>query len=243
MLKPIRRRLHIESDGFGDYNEPVVHGILNHIALITLSSSLIDETSIPPCRIIHWNMGYPMCSNVGDERFIFLTTGQNKWCQWTYQFSHEYCHHAINGKMSGGLGGQMWFEETLCELNSIYQLHLLSTALPDDQRLSYYAPAVREYLDDLLQSHQDLKSELQSHGSVRQWLPLLYQPEYHREYYNAVACRIFPLFVENPRLWGILGHIGDSRSYPTLDELFRHLQDTADDFYRDSLARMINLLS
>lgn len=32
----------------------------------------------------------PMCAKVGEQHFIFLKTKDNHWCQWVYQFAHEY---------------------------------------------------------------------------------------------------------------------------------------------------------
>ena len=66
-----------------------------------------------------------MCSNIGNDRIIYLHTRGDFWCQWIYQFAHEYCHHIINGTMTGELSGLMWFEESVCELASMYNLNSL----------------------------------------------------------------------------------------------------------------------
>lgn len=235
--------LSVFSDGFGAYNEMVVHMLLNNISFRTNSMGNYTNRQLPKVEVMHWDEDYPMCSNCGDRRLILLTTHDNYWCQWIYQFSHEFCHHIIDGSMTGEIKGQIWFEETLCSLNSMYQLEV---ALLEDFKqapfLQLYAPSVLVYLDEIKQSHQDLKCQLQQNGGLLQWLPLLSKPTYHRDHYYAIACLILPLFVENPHLWGILSHIGDSRSYATIGELFDHLRDTADDSYRDSLEKMIALL-
>ena len=49
---------------------------------------------------------------------------------------------------------------------------------------------------------------------------------------------MFPLFQENPHLWRMLLHIGDSCAYPSLEELFSHLENTADETYTDSLQKL-----
>lgn len=67
-------------------------------------------------------------------------------------------------------------------------------------------------------------------------------PEYRRGIYSRLAQMILPLFLANPHLWRIVRHIGDSRSYATLDELLSHLRRAADVSYRDSLDKMVSVL-
>lgn len=73
-----------------------------------------------PINIQHSPFEYPMCSNVGNHRIIYLATKDNFWCQLAYQFAHEYCHHLINGPMDGENISSYWFEESICELSSNY---------------------------------------------------------------------------------------------------------------------------
>ena len=239
----LNENLSLSTTGFDPYSREVVHQLLMNIFHRTNMMGNINNRKLPHVQVIHWDRSYPMCTNLGNERVILLTTKEDLWCQWIYQFSHEICHHVIDGAMTGEIKGQLWFEETLCETNSLYQLvqvlHIDCNRYPC---LHYYGQGVQDYLDNLFHSNPDLKLQLQQNGGIRQWLPLLSEPQHHLDYNNAVACLILPLFVENPRLWGILAHIGDSRSYSTLEDLLAHLQETADYSYIDSLKRLTALL-
>lgn len=232
----LNENLSISTTGFDPYSRETVHQLLMNIFHRTNLMGNINNRKLPHVHVVHWDMFYPMCSNSGDERVILLTTKENLWSQWVYQFSHEICHHVIDGIMTGEIRGLTWFEETLCETNSLYQLvQVLHVDCNKYPYLHHYGQWVQDYLDDLFQSNPDLKLQLRKNGGIRQWLPLLSEPQHHRDYNNAVACRILPLFVQNPRLWGILSHIGDSRSYSTLEDLLAHLQETADTTGRYSL--------
>lgn len=146
------------------------------------------------------------------------------------------------------ISGLMWFEETICELSSMYHIHNIYKAwssYPTFSTQNIKAPIFRDYLDGLLSramekglrvGHIPLQTILQS------WDSLLRENVYHRDHYNAIAARMFPLFLENPYLWKMILHIGDSRQWNSQEELFAHLERNADDSYSDSLIQLKNLL-
>lgn len=238
----LTKDIFIEPNGFGQYTPDIVHTLLKHIALEI--NTLTQTPIIKECYIYKSPYDYPLCSKKGNAHEIYLATERNYWCQWIYQFAHEYLHHVIDGELTEEITGMVWFEESLAELSSIFHLgeiYRLSTAgqIPISRE---YATAILTYQKDLLESNQDLKSQINENGGIRQWLSLLSDAKYHRNHYNAVACRILPVFETTPSLWRIVPHIGDSRRYSSLDKLFFHLRKTADDSYRDALDKMINLL-
>ena len=40
-----------------------------------------------------------------------------------YMIAHEYCHYLINGPLDGKLETSFWFEESICELASMFFLN------------------------------------------------------------------------------------------------------------------------
>ncbi len=185
-----------------------------------------------------------MCSQFGDDHLIRLHTHDNFWCQWVYQFSHEYCHHLINGKLEGELSGLKWFEETICELASMYHLFVLNRQWNSSsiQEQCLYAPAFRRYLNNLLSQNTHLLSLTYNPGWLASWNVLLIEPKHHRNHYNAIATKIFPLFVENPSLWKIILYFGDTGKWKSLQHLFDTLYEKAEDDYYDSVHKLYNLL-
>lgn len=132
----------------------------------------------------------------------------------------------------------------VCELASMYNLNSLfriwSQYPQSVQR--HYAPSFQDYLNDLLAENPELYASTLHPKFLQSWDSLLRENVYHRDHYNAIAARMFPLFLENPYLWKMILHIGDSRQWNSLEELFAHLERNADDSYSDSLIQLKNLL-
>lgn len=187
-------------------------------------------------------MDNPMCSKEGDSHIIYISAHDNYWCKWVYQFAHEYCHHLIDGSLSGEWADLLWFEETICELSSIYNLYKMEQFCTE-VGLGYFSPSVEEYKENLLNKNAQLYNLSPSGGWYSGYASSLSEVGYKRDLYNAIATLMFPLFVENPRLWKIILHIGDIRSWNSLEDLFIHLQSKADDSYADSLNQLRRMFS
>ena len=232
-------------EAFCVFNVYIVKEILSYVDMTFSDALQIPCSSIDKCTVrYNYFKDNPMCSNIGNDRIIYLHTRGDFWCQWIYQFAHEYCHHIINGTMTGELSGLMWFEESVCELASMYNLNSLfriwSQYPQSVQR--HYAPSFQDYLNDLLAENPELYASTLHPKFLQSWDSLLRENVYHRDHYNAIAARMFPLFLENPYLWKMILHIGDSRQWNSLEELFAHLERNADDSYSDSLIQLKNLL-
>ena len=229
--KQITRFIHIEDDDkWGSYNEYIVFGLIMDIE--TEFSNILARNNTKKVYILH-KEGNPLCIN-GIERIIFLSTKSNRYCQWIYQFAHEYCHHLIDGAMSGEIKGLLWFEETICELSSLYHLTRFYEKCSADVILKNQAPLVRDYLNDFLYKNQQLVA-IFHRESLSQWGDLLKEPVYHRDLYNAMAVASLPIVLKTPQVWKMILHFGDIRKWNSLEELFEHLLCSATDDYRQSL--------
>ena len=225
-----------ENEAFGSPHYEVVRAFLYMVDVNMMTALERPIFSTQKCFVTH-KKEYPMCAKFGENHLIFLSTRDNYWCQWVYQFAHEYCHHLINGQLSGDWSTMLWFEETLCELSSLYNIHIMvdfcvTHGLPN------YAPCVQQYLDTLLFENKDVYKLSEEGGWYKNYAESLSTAPYKRELYNAIAALIYPLFIENPKLWKLIQHIGDIRSWASLNVLFEHLQYTADTSYADSLRKL-----
>lgn len=88
----------VHDEGFGDFCVPIVSDVIMNIDMAFSRALSIHFFSSNPC-IIKYNhfKDEPRCSDTADGRVIYLHTHDDYWCQWAYQFAHEYCHHLING--------------------------------------------------------------------------------------------------------------------------------------------------
>jgi hypothetical protein len=89
----------VHDEGFGDFCVPIVSDVIMNIDMAFSRALSIHFFSSNPC-IIKYNhfKDEPRCSDTADGRVIYLHTHDDYWCQWAYQFAHEYCHHLINVK-------------------------------------------------------------------------------------------------------------------------------------------------
>lgn len=224
------------STDFGSPAYEVVERLLYMVDFNMMTAINKPMFSTEECVVVY-KEEYPMCSRLGNQHIIFLSVKDNYWCQWVYQFAHEYCHHLINGSMTGTWSDLMWFEETICELSSLYNLQKMESICMINGLYSY-APFVNNYLEKCMnQEKVNCRIEESNHW-YEKYAEVLREKEYERSLYNAIACLMLPHFIDNPCLWKIVLHIGDTRSWNSLDSLFEHLQLTSDDSYKESLLKV-----
>lgn len=208
--------------------------------------------------------GDPMCCRLNhDEHVITLSSRGNYYCQWVYQFSHEYCHHLINGPLRGETGGLMWLEESICRVASLACLENMVRfcANNKEQHINLYTPAVVTYLRDLQYpplpegllrflpslSEPLLYSQipLDFAANLRDYLQResnLLSTTYSHSAYCRIAYSIFPHFHNNPNLWKILPFLGDMYNRQSLTQLYADLCYSADDTYLSSLEDLFTTL-
>lgn len=225
-----------ENAAFGNTNYYVVRALLYMVDNNMMEAIGKPYFSTRLCVVVPTEED-PMCVKEGEQHIIFLATKEDLWCQWVYQFAHEYCHHLIDGSLLGEWSDLLWFEETICELSSLYNLNKMIEYCINNE-LQPYAPSVKNYLENLLTKNNGAYKLNAEGGWYKQYEESLKEEGYKRDLYNAIAVLMYPLFVDNPNLWKLILNIGDIRSWTSLDELFNHLEVTADGSYRESLGRM-----
>lgn len=229
--------------GFGNYCQETVYDLLKAVDINFATALGISPFSTSTC-LIEYHDNDPLCMKTNGLHIIFLCVQEHNFPQWVYQFAHEYCHHLINGELVGDIYGCIWFEETICELASMFQIHTIYTQWSgcNNHIRNLASSAFRPYLDNLLTQQPQLLSDALRPGFLARWEQILSEQIYHRNYYNALAARMFPLFVENPSLWKITLHFGDMRKWNSLHELFEHLHSKASQDYAHTLQKLYNLL-
>lgn len=227
----------VEDSNFEEYNKEVVHRLLQQVQ-IDFSNWIGDSVFQTINCFLFYQDECPEIYSLGEagHRLCLCVKGDD-WWRWVYQFAHEYCHHIINGTMSGELKGLMWFEETICKLASICHLNrliALCDALQiDNQYKTFVISCYNANLGTLQKNSQEyLKSVADQ----------LAEPVYHREIYSNLSATMLPLFLDNPHLWKIILHFGDMRQWNSLEDLFQHLERNATVDYVYSLKKLRLLL-
>jgi len=252
--------IELDENGFGNINNNVIS-----LLLISVEDFFkrIGVESSKRVRIIYHTEG-PMCcatQNI-DQHLILLNTGGNQWCQWIYQFAHEYCHHLIDGGLLGGIEGLKWFEESVCHVASYACLDNFERICANNSSLEMNVPGVIVYLRNYLSEGggalydlympdnlNPLRRELIPQEKIKPLKPYIESrmgvltKDYSTLDYKTIARGLFPHFYNNENLWRILLYMGDTKSQKSLQNMLDCLLNSADDDYRDSLIRMIMCLT
>lgn len=175
-----------------------------------------------------------------EYRIILLATADRYWCQYAYQFAHEYCHYQIQDKVPLNL---KWFEESLCELASYYFLPLITELWkknPPYTGWDSYADRFSTYVLNDQKKAESFDLDLASNPTMLKYLAA---NEYDRGKNAYVATAIMPIFIENPSLWStvpLLGGIPDDLSFA---DSLRFWRDRAPDCHQRSIQRISEVFS
>jgi hypothetical protein len=141
-----------------------------------------------------------------NEYQVKLSTKDLVWDQHSYQFAHEYCHIRTNYKK----GNQKckWFEETICELASLFTLRRMSekwAVNPPYSNWLGYATSLFKYAENRI---IDDKHKLPVGLNFQSWFQSahadLKKDPYIRESNTLIAIKLLKLFEENTELWAAM---------------------------------------
>ncbi len=137
------------------------------------------------------------------EYQVLLSSKDRFWAQHSYQFSHEYCH--IRTNYIEGNPKIKWFEETICELASLFTLRRMSEVWkisPPNTNWHDYSASLYEYAENRI---NDVKFNLPEGIEFLDWfkasLGSLERNPYTRETNTIIAIKLLPIFEDNPKLW------------------------------------------
>lgn len=174
-----------------------------------------------PIHISRWQQEYPQVVFGRRPYRILLSTGDTYWCQYVFQFSHELCH-VLTGFERFREHRRKWFEESLCELASLYVLHRLADEWniqppPAVYRAAEFAPNHQIYALKREQEHLAAVG-----GNLPTWFAAiigeLEVKRYDRARAGIVAAALRPRFIQEPSLWEACRRL--NRWDPNGDETF-----------------------
>lgn len=135
------------------------------------------------------------------EYYVQLNTGSTFWAQYAYQFAHEFCH--ILSCYERTEKANKWFEESLCEMASLYALRRMAEVwakTPPYPNWRGFSKHLRAYADERIK-----KSQLPDGTSLAAWYranePALRKESCDRARNNIVAVVLLPLFEAEPAHW------------------------------------------
>lgn len=218
----------VENGNWGATSLRAIHGVVESAYAV-----LVEAFEKEPEDIIHiipWNQEPPLV--VYDRRpyKMYLSAWDKYWSQYVYQFSHELCHILTNFDRAGQ-HKHKWFEESLCELSSLFVLHRLAETWAvcppaDVFEAADFAPNHREYAESVEAKYSIPFSEDIS-GWLAENIPILETSPEERELSGVVAVALLDCFREDPSLWSECGWL--NHWDPEGDETFPDYLDSWSD--------------
>lgn len=153
----------------------------------------------------------PSTDDSPTDHEIFLDVTGRYWASYVYQFAYELCHHVIGDRLNNPVGNFGWFEESLCELASLYILIRMADTPPSQ---TPYLPQA-SYRADLKSYANAIVSEPVIRGQFWDWLDdnitSLQKNRYLRDPNKVIAVRLLPLFLADPELWKTIQYLRNAK--------------------------------
>jgi len=222
--EPARARdavvIRVEPGGWGEADERDIARVLSFVA-DTLAPAF-PRHAADKIEIVHSSIGPgTQLERLSDGAYrIYLKVQDKNWGQFTYQFSHEYCHVVTNAEQrihqDSAVRGTQWFEESMCEAVSLLALQRVAARWEQAAPLANlpgYANVFREYARKLIsQSHRHLPAGAPPGRPLESWyadnrLALQLDP-YVRPRNEVVASVLYAWLAGSEDALEAIGYIG-----------------------------------
>ena len=193
----------IANGNWGGTSLRTVHAVLESAFDVLLDA--FEKLPDAPIRVARWSQDPRVFYDYRPYE-IRISARDTYWCQYVYQFSHELCHVMTNFDRYRE-HKHKWFEESLCELASLFVLHRLATIWKEHPPADIagaveFAPHFRTYADDVWNvqvDRHDLPHWLTEH------IDTLEASLFNRELNRTLAVALLDRFLEDPSLWRACG--------------------------------------
>lgn len=201
--------LAVDASGSGGANESALFAVYNSAWSEIAVHFGESELGLEPIRI-HYREKGPIvhyARNLRGEIVVELNAKGRHWAQHAYQAAHEFCHILCRFKKADR--SNLWFEESLCELASIYSLRQMTISWEENAPYpswKEFSPELKSYSDDVIADYSltgatDFLSWFKKTESELREVPT------QRDKNGRVALQLLPLFEDNPSGWQALPFI------------------------------------
>lgn len=158
----------------------------------------------PFCIIVNRSKTGPIVlykRGANGEYFVQLNTEKQFWSQYAFQFAHEL-GHIICGYKKGDRSN-LWFEETICEIASLFALKGMTKEWnnkPPFPHWKSYGKEFSKYAEKRIEKHSWPANQSISNWYLKHKKDLQQNPS-NRERNVMIASQLIHFFQENPESW------------------------------------------
>ena len=191
----------VENGNWGATSLTAVRAVLASAADVLLKAFGISPDA--PVCVARWDQDPRVFYDMRPYE-IRISARDTHWCQYAYQFSHELCH-VMTGFDRFKEHRHNWFEESLCELASLFVLHRLAEVWAEEPPLhvhvaSEFAPNHATYAEGIEESYR-LPLDGTSLEFLTENIETLEADPFRRDLNGAVAVALLDYFLRDPTLW------------------------------------------
>lgn len=161
-----------------------------------------------PIRVLPWFGDSPSVAEDQRPYEVFLTARNRNWSRYGFEFAQQVCHILTNYDNCKG-HRHKWFEETLCQVASLFALHRMADSWvesppPTVPEAAEFAPYHREHAERIERQHEPPPP-----ADLPEWLrEEIYRLEADsadRTRTMTLAVALLPEFRRDPSLWADCG--------------------------------------
>lgn len=149
--------------------------------------------------------------NLRGEVIIELNTGHRFWCQYAYQMAHEFCH--VLCRFRPGSQRNLWFEESLCELASMFSLRAMAQDWKTNApypNWKIFSKSIHEYVSELEKQHA-MPDGMSLADFYRKNANALSENPTDRPVNGRVALALLSAFETNPEHWPAVAYLNSGK--------------------------------
>lgn len=218
-------KLRLAKDGWGDASLADAEKVLRSAGKQVLAN--FPAAKLEPIQLQPNGGPIALFKRAKDGSIIVkLNTPGRLWAQYSFQFGHELCH--IMCRFDDNDTGNLWFEESLCELSSLYTLRRMAEdwkTHPPYSNWKSYAPHLTEYAQKRIDDHP-----LPEGTTLARWYrdnaDALRQNATSRQRNTVVATALLAMFEKEPSHWAAVGYLNQGK--PRERQTFAGLQNWHD---------------
>ena len=202
--------IRVEPGGWGDVAPADIQKVL-----LSAAGALwkhFPERTLSPIVVRH-GTGGPISlykRGRGGSYIVQLDVKGRYWCQFAYQFAHEFCHILTNYSPTAPRGKQ-WFEESLCEAASAYVVTQMGESWKTDPPYANWRPFASALAKYARNTRAKASDEVPPGKTLADWFHLnraaLRKDPYLRDKNRLVAKHLLRLLEADPSRWEAVGYL------------------------------------
>jgi hypothetical protein len=209
-LPPPELKLRLATQGWGDASLTDVDAVLHSAGRQVLAN--FPGAKLDPIQVQPRGGPITLFKRSRDGSIVIkLDTSDRRWAQYSFQFGHELCH--VMCRTDDNDTGNLWFEESLCELSSLYTLRRMGDEWkihPPYPSWKSYAPHLTEYAQQRIDDHP-----LPKETTLAQWYrdnaEALRKNATDRDRNTVVAAALLPIFENEPTQWAAVQFLNQAK--------------------------------